>query len=293
MGPRERTGGRAPPRRGDAHEQRHQGQPRSAGRPARRLARGAGVPHRGLHGPADLHHDRPDRAPAAHADVRSAVSPGDRLAERGLQPASPHQLLPRWGDGDARRTRAALHDARPEARARARARTRLSPQQHISREDSMTPLPDTGIHLLEPRDATAAVPAQWGVPWPRGALQDAPLLDLATDQGSTPVDTWVTARWPDGSVKWTGHAGLAPGGEVSVVSDRLTLDVGPGPTPIRRLLVEGREVGRDGGIVATSATSPHPQAPRREHRVLTTGVKVERAGAQQAVLRLAGHHEVD
>src|SRR5699024_3386642 len=53
------------------------------------------------------------------------------------------------------------------------------------------------------------------------------------------------------------------------------------------------EVGRDGGIVATSATSPHPQAPRRRHRVLTTGVKVERAGAQQAVLRLDGHHEVD
>lgn len=184
----------------------------------------------------------------------------------------------------------------------------------------MTPLPDTGIHLLEPRDGAAAVPAQWGVPWPRGALQDAPLLDLDTDRGSTPVDTWVTARWPDGTVKWTGHAGLAPtgqgrlalrkpqaerpdapgvqvrqgaGGEASVVSDRLTLDVGPGPAPIRRLLVEGREVGRAGRIVATSATSAHPQAPRREHRVLTTEVRVERAGAQQAVLRLAGRHEVD
>src|SRR5699024_7535390 len=219
----------------------------------------------------------------------------------------------------ARRARAAIHDARTEARARARARARLSRQQHTFREDLMTPLPDTGIHLLEPRGGAAAVPAQWGVPWPRGALQDAPLLDLDTDRGSTPVDTWVTARWPDGTVKWTGHAGLAPtgqgrlalrkpqaerpdapgvqvrqgaGGEASVVSDRLTLDVGPGPAPIRRLLVEGREVGRAGRIVATSATSAHPQAPRREHRVLTTEVRVERAGAQQAVLRLAGRHEV-
>src|SRR5699024_9331002 len=90
------------------------------------------------------------------------------------------------------------------------------------------------------------------------------------------------------------------GGEVSVVSDRLTPDVGPGPTPIRRLLAQGREGRRDGGRGATSAAARHPHAPaprqaapRRGHRVLVAGVKVERAGAQQAVLRLAGHHEVD
>ncbi|MEE1617691.1 exo-rhamnogalacturonan lyase family protein [Brachybacterium sp. J153] len=189
----------------------------------------------------------------------------------------------------------------------------------------MTSLPDTGIRLLEPREGGAAVPAQWGVPWPRGAVRELPALDLVGEDGAAPVDSWVTARWPDGTVKWSGHAGLAPTGEgqllprpgagagtgasvaesvrvrieeaadggLRVVSDRLTLEVGPGTAPIRALRVEGREVGVAGRLVASSAASADPRAPRREHEVRIDDVRVERAGEQQAVLRLAGRHEVD
>lgn len=189
----------------------------------------------------------------------------------------------------------------------------------------MTPLPDTGIRLLEPREGSAAVPAQWGVPWPQDALRELPALDLVTEGGAAPVDSWVTARWPDGSVKWTGHAGLAPTGDgrllpragadadaggsvdeparvriesaadggIRVHSDLLTLEVGTGTVPIRTLLVEGREVGVAGRLVASSTASADPRAPRRAHQVLIDDVRVERAGGQQAVLRLAGRHDVD
>ena len=182
----------------------------------------------------------------------------------------------------------------------------------------MTSLPTTGIHLLEPREGHAPVPAQWGVPWPRGTVHELPELDLCEGERRRPVDSWVTARWPDGSVKWSGHGGLAPAGDgelvergsapgqvaplrigtgadgaVTVDAGSLLLEVSPHPAaPIRRIVVDGREVGLRGRIVASSATGADPAAPRREHTVRTTGVRIERHGEQQAVLRLEGHHEV-
>ena len=68
------------------------------------------------------------------------------------------------------------------------------------------------LHWLD-EAPDSAVPAQWGAPWPRGALTGEPRFVLAHDGGRSAVDTWITARWPDGSVKWTGHAALAPSAE--------------------------------------------------------------------------------
>ena len=63
----------------------------------------------------------------------------------------------------------------------------------------------------------------WGVPWPKGAVQANTPMRLASTGGQTiDVQTWPVAFWPDGSVKWTGHAnavegrsGLRPDPEVS------------------------------------------------------------------------------
>lgn len=211
-------------------------------------------------------------------------------------------------------------------------------------------LPETSLHLLEPLHAGGRVPTQWGVPWPRGVLGTVPALELDHRGGPTPVDTWVTARWPDGSVKWTGHAALAPAlgpdgearlversstgtgagaagaaqesadgpaqnpaarmrggtapsrlevlegadGTISVDTGVMRVEVAPHPhAPIRRLVIDGRQVGREGRLVASSATSADPAAPRREHVLRTTGARIERRGEVQAVLRLEGHHEVD
>ena len=189
----------------------------------------------------------------------------------------------------------------------------------FSPSDAAASLPATPLRLLEPREGTAAVPTQFGAPWPRGVLPEAVAFELVHDGGAAPVDTWVTARWPDGSVKWTGHAGRAPSGDARLVAadgttgaeagavevieqadgaflvdtGALRVEVAPhGTAPLRRLEVDGRVVGRDGRIIASSAPSPQPAAQRREHTVRTTALTLERQGAQQAVLRLEGHHEV-
>src|SRR4051812_41267434 len=48
----------------------------------------------------------------------------------------------------------------------------------------------------------------WGVPWPRGAVTKETHFRAA----DVPVQSWVMAYWPDGSIKWTGHAISATAG---------------------------------------------------------------------------------
>jgi hypothetical protein len=53
----------------------------------------------------------------------------------------------------------------------------------------------------------------WGVPWPKGAVQPNTPMRLSTAAGNRlEVQTWPLAYWPDGSVKWTGHAVAARAG---------------------------------------------------------------------------------
>ena len=45
----------------------------------------------------------------------------------------------------------------------------------------------------------------WGQPWPRGTrLADA--YRVRAGGATLPVQSWPLAWWPDGSIKWTGHA---------------------------------------------------------------------------------------
>lgn len=47
----------------------------------------------------------------------------------------------------------------------------------------------------------------WGVPWEKGALKRDEEIILENDHGEpVPVQSWPLAYWPDGTIKWTGHA---------------------------------------------------------------------------------------
>lgn len=47
----------------------------------------------------------------------------------------------------------------------------------------------------------------FGVPWPRGAVRRAAGLAARDGDGAgLPVQSWPLAFWPDGSIKWSGHA---------------------------------------------------------------------------------------
>ena len=61
--------------------------------------------------------------------------------------------------------------------------------------------------------ARASVDAEvvWGTPWPRGALPAGTRFDLRTQSGKAiAVQSSPLAYWPDGTLKWTGHAASGP-----------------------------------------------------------------------------------
>ncbi|MFC3771034.1 hypothetical protein [Paenibacillus sp. GCM10012303] len=53
----------------------------------------------------------------------------------------------------------------------------------------------------------AAAGVTWGVPWKEGVLlRDEPFSLCSASGRKIPVQSWPTAFWPDGSVKWSAHA---------------------------------------------------------------------------------------
>lgn len=61
----------------------------------------------------------------------------------------------------------------------------------------------------------------FGVPFDEGDIFLETLLQLkTTDDKSIPIDTWPLAYWPDGSVKWSGVAGVIPAGTEKLMLGR-------------------------------------------------------------------------
>ncbi|WP_117214784.1 Tat pathway signal sequence domain protein [Allorhizocola rhizosphaerae] len=130
----------------------------------------------------------------------------------------------------------------------------------------------------------------WGVPWPRGAVP----FDSSFGLGDVPVQSWVTATWPDGSVKWSAHAiGPTPAeslvltpGAVPAASE-LSVRVGHSPVTVDTGVV--RWVVPGGDVLLTSEFA-------REVRLVRAGqetppvdeVVVEQDGPVRAVVRLSG-----
>ncbi len=71
-----------------------------------------------------------------------------------------------------------------------------------------------------PASAFAPAPVRWidgaapvlhagqtfGVAWPRGALKGNTRLTVQSGGATVPAQSWTTATWPDGSIKWSAHA---------------------------------------------------------------------------------------
>ncbi|WP_244904694.1 Tat pathway signal sequence domain protein [Cellvibrio mixtus] len=86
--------------------------------------------------------------------------------------------------------------------------TRLAAAQSSTSNPLLTKSNQLGwLDTAEPR---ARCGYTWGQPWPQGSLKSTELLHLVDQAGKhQPLQTWVMATWPDGSVKWTGHATAA------------------------------------------------------------------------------------
>ncbi len=80
--------------------------------------------------------------------------------------------------------------------------------------------------LDAPPAATQGV--SWGTPWPKGAMQRDASFKLTDAKGNgVAVQSWPLAYWPDGSLKWTGHAISA----AANLAGPLTLEQGKPQSP--------------------------------------------------------------
>ncbi|MEO3870779.1 Tat pathway signal sequence domain protein [Nonomuraea sp. B12E4] len=161
----------------------------------------------------------------------------------------------------------------------------------------------------------------WGVPWPCGTIARDTAFALADAGGrEVPVQSWVTATWPDGSVKWTAHAmgagapaesyrlesGREPAAGSPVTVERADglLRVGTGVvtwtieerggTLARSISRGSREIARDVRLVSLRQSEPTPDegggAPREQATGVVERVTVEQDGPVRAVVRLEGRH---
>ena len=69
------------------------------------------------------------------------------------------------------------------------------------------PVEPVRLDWLDGKPPAIQQSVSWGVPWPQGAVKpNQPFSLVSADGQQVPVQTWTLAWWPDGSVKWTGHA---------------------------------------------------------------------------------------
>lgn len=158
----------------------------------------------------------------------------------------------------------------------------------------------------------------WGQPWPRGTR-------LARDYrlaGGEALQSWPLAWWPDGSIKWTGHAAPADAGraaalrveagrgrasaatvQVREAADALTVIVGEtvwivgrqGTAIIRQAMTGGTTVMGNVALTATALDRSEDDGGDPA-RLLRYAGRIERAVVEQdgpirAVIRVEGRHE--
>ena len=157
----------------------------------------------------------------------------------------------------------------------------------------------------------------WGTPWPCGALSRDTSFRVMTAGKSVPVQSWPLAYWPDGTLKWTGHAAAGP-----IEAGMLEISPGRTPQPARPVRVrqsssvvvlssgdfvcEFPKTGsaliasvRQGSIeqvrnlrlVCTREDRTQPDVLHSEHfESRVERVVVEQAGPVRGVVRIAGRH---
>ncbi|KAG7086782.1 hypothetical protein E1B28_002711 [Marasmius oreades] len=79
----------------------------------------------------------------------------------------------------------------------------------------------------------------FGVPWAQGEVDRTSPIAVLSGGSSVPVQTWPLAFWPDGTLKWSGHALQTDSG----LSDSLTLSVGTPAEPQNPVSVQQSSEG--------------------------------------------------
>lgn len=184
-------------------------------------------------------------------------------------------------------------------------RTRITNFQ--VRKTSACSLSTTGVplHWVGERPAKP-VPVSFGVPFAQGEVKDVSALALSNQ---APMDAWVNARWPDGSVKWAGISAVVnpasndlrvvsekpkqksrTGIMVSEQQDKMTVQTGrltaylckTGSSLWDSLCLDGRRIGGAAALVATTSDAAYTSR--------ITDAVVERSGHVCTVVKVSGTH---
>jgi hypothetical protein len=180
----------------------------------------------------------------------------------------------------------------------------------------------TELHWLDGKPPSAFAGVTWGTPWPQGQVPGDSAFELSDADGRRQqLQSWPLARWPDGSLKWSGHA-LAP---QATLSDRYQLhpvrpgkrqgrdllsasasafhiDTGTlrctvprgGPLLIERILRAGRPALENGALTLLLQNDPdHDSISTRRYRSQVNSAEVEQNGPARALLTLRGEHRAE
>lgn len=179
------------------------------------------------------------------------------------------------------------------------------------------------LHWLEGVPATTVNGCSFGVPWPRGKVTADTSFAVTTSAGAAvPVQSWPLAYWPDGTLKWSGHAigadtGLdpaltlaagtpaAPSGAVTVThsGDDIVLANGTisvtvatsGDVILRQITRGTRTTASNARLVLSEQNTPDGSTAAGGQPDLTgvvDDVSVEQSGPVRAVVKLSGHYTV-
>jgi len=192
--------------------------------------------------------------------------------------------------------------------------TTVPPASKIPLQPGVAP-----IHWLDGSAPESSTGTTWGTPWPRGqhAAGTSFTLRSATSE-AVPVQSWPLAYWPDGSLKWTGHAipatGIAnangfelvagnpatPGHPVAVkeTAGAFEIDTGvilarvakSGKKIIPLISRDGREILRDGRLVLLRSDSPGGKTQPESFESNIGTVVLESVGPVRAVIKITGKH---
>ena len=179
------------------------------------------------------------------------------------------------------------------------------------------------IGWLEGSAPASLAGTTFGVPWPKGALPgDQGFALTAADGTAVPVQTWPTAWWPDGSLKWSAHAvsgsalivdeySLAPGAPTTPASaisvtqtpGVVTVDTGVitvsfpthGSAVVAEVARGGAVIAKNGTLVASTQNAPTSDSPSdvktTQYKSKVKKVVVEQDGPVRAVVKVTGMHE--
>jgi hypothetical protein len=178
------------------------------------------------------------------------------------------------------------------------------------------------LSLLGEKPLEVSTGISWGVPWPQGSVRPSAGFNLSANGAALPLQSWPMAYWPDGSLKWSGFATVAPAGlagqlslspgagqatvygtvKVANNANAVVVDTGAlqctiargGPDVITSMSIGGKVIAGASQLVCIlqngPADDPEDSPAREKFLSEIKHVTVEQQGPVRAVVRIEGMH---